>query len=721
MIPIFARINELFRERVVKTVFQHWTFRSAMLGFIIFLATFFVLIIDVVPGKVDVQLGEESKIEIKAPRAVENRVRTEELRKQAGLRIVAEAPGLDEYYRISTTTAINVTETAKAIFKEMKSLAIKREQLEDQYLDSDISVFAARLETDYDVRIPRAFIDSILELPIDSIESIETSSVELISNSMRNERISSSNLSSVLLGVLTRVEQLDMPEKAVPFVTELISQVIRPNLVLDDQMVERRREEAARIVNPEMIRKGQVVVSRGDVVTAEHIEILKDLGLFGEGMHYSILAGMALLVFALFTLVTIFIYQHDKAALKNQKVIALIGLIFLVTTGLMKLLNVISILIGSVWIGYLVPVAFGTILVTVLINSRMGIILSIVLSCIAAVVWDDSIVVSLVALAGGLVGVFSISKVSQRSDLIRAGLWVGLANVSAIASLGLIYSDRPSDILVQSTLGIVNGLMSSILAIGCLPFLEHIFGLTSSVRLLEISNPNHPLLKQLLLSAPGTYHHSIMVGNLAEASTEAIGANTVVARVGAYYHDIGKMKRPYFFTENQFANDNPHDKIAPSLSTLIITSHVKDGVEMARQYRLPEVILDIIQQHHGTTTVSCFYHRAVTENGETVDEAEFKYSGPRPQTREAAMVMLADSVEAAVRSLTQPTAGKIEGLVRKIIKDRLNTGEFDECDITLRDLDLAAGAFVSVLTGIFHSRVEYPEGFIKEVERRKAE
>jgi len=173
MIPIFARINELFRERVVKTVFQHWTFRSAMLGFIIFLATFFVLIIDVVPGKVDVQLGEESKIEIKAPRAVENRVRTEELRKQAGLRIVAEAPGLDEYYRISTTTAINVTETAKAIFKEMKSLAIKREQLEDQYLDSDISVFAARLETDYDVRIPRAFIDSILELPIDSIESIE--------------------------------------------------------------------------------------------------------------------------------------------------------------------------------------------------------------------------------------------------------------------------------------------------------------------------------------------------------------------------------------------------------------------------------------------------------------------------------------------------------------------------------------------------------------------
>lgn len=718
MIPMFVRIGELFRERVVKSMFRHWVVRSAVLGFVIFLAVFFVLIVNVVPGKVDVQLGEESKIEIKAPRTVENRVKTEELRKQAGLRIVAEAPGLDEYYRISTTTAINATETAKAIFKEMKALAAKKEELAGEYLDSDIALFATRLESDYGVKIPVAFIGSILELSVEGIEEIEASSVELISDAMRNERITNDSLSSVVSGILTRVEQLDMPERAVPFVTELISQVIKPNLVLDDQMVERKREEAERAVNPEIIRKGQVIIGRGDIVTAEHIEILKDLGLFGEGIHYNILAGMAIFVFALFVLVTIFMYQHDRAILESQKSIALIGLILIITTGLMKLFSEISVLTGSVWIGYLVPVAFGTILVTVLINSRMGIILSIVLSAIAAVVWDDSIVIALVALAGGLVGVFSISKVSQRSDLIRAGLWVGLGNVSAISSLGMIFGDRLTDILIQNSLGVLNGLVSSVLAIGCLPFLEHLFGLTSSVRLLEISNPNHPLLKQLLLTAPGTYHHSIMVGNLAEAASEAIGANAVIARVGAYYHDIGKMKRPYFFTENQFANDNPHDKIAPSLSTLIITSHVKDGVELARQYKLPEVILDVIQQHHGTTTVSCFYHRAVKENGDDVDEADFKYVGPKPQTREAAMVMLADAVEAAVRSLSQPTPGKIEGVVRKIIKDRLNAGEFDECDITLRDLDLAAEAFVNVLTGIFHSRVEYPEGFIKEVERK---
>jgi putative nucleotidyltransferase with HDIG domain len=721
MFPIFTRLSELFQERVVKRVVQNWFFRNLVFALILFVAVYFVLIINVLPGKVDVQLGEESKMDIKAPRTVENRVKTEDLRKEAGLRIVAEAPGLDEYYRISTTTAINVTETVKVIFKEMKTLVAKQEQLGGQYLESDVAAFVMMLENDYGIRIPRAFIDSMLDLSVSDIETIEGSVVDLISNSMRNERISSDNLDSKLSGILAKAEQLGMPDGAVPFMTELISQSIKPNLVLDEQMVEHKREEAEKAVNPELIHKGQLIVARGEIVTAEHIEILKDLGLFGEGMRYSVLAGMALLVFVLFVLVTIFIYRQDKEVLKNQKLIALFGLISLVTIGLMKLFNVIFILLGTDWIGYLVPVAFGTVLVTVLVNPRMGIILSVVLACIAGIIWDGNIVMFLVTLAGGLAGVFSISEVSHRSDLIRAGLWVGLANVGTITSLGLLYNDGLSAILLHDILGIVNGLVSSILSIGCLPFLEHIFGLTSSVRLLEISNPNHPLLKQMLLSAPGTYHHSIMVGNLAEAAVEAIGANTVVARVGAYYHDVGKIKRPYFFTENQFANDNPHDKITPSLSTLIITSHVKDGLELARQYKLPEPIQDIIQQHHGTTTVSCFYHRAVSENGEEVDEAEYKYNGPKPQTREAAMVMLADAVEAAVRSLSQPTTGKIEGLVRKIIKERLNAGEFDECDITLRDLDLAANGFVNVLTGIFHSRVEYPEGFIKEAEKRKAE
>jgi putative nucleotidyltransferase with HDIG domain len=225
---------------------------------------------------------------------------------------------------------------------------------------------------------------------------------------------------------------------------------------------------------------------------------------------------------------------------------------------------------------------------------------------------------------------------------------------------------------------------------------------------LELSNPNRPLLKRLLMEAPGTYHHSILVGNLAEAAAEAVHADATLVRVGSMYHDIGKLKRPYFFIENQFTQDNPHDKIAPTLSSLIITSHVKDGLELAKENKLPQQIQDIIAQHHGDGLVSFFYHKALEERDDVPEEA-FHYEGPKPQTKEAALVALADNVEAAVRSMKQPTPGRVEGLVRKIIKDKLNDGQLNQCDLTFQDLDRIAMAFVRVLSGIFHSRVEYPD------------
>jgi len=244
---------------------------------------------------------------------------------------------------------------------------------------------------------------------------------------------------------------------------------------------------------------------------------------------------------------------------------------------------------------------------------------------------------------------------------------------------------------------------------GAIPYLESAFGITSSVRLLELSNPGNSLLRRLQIEAPGTYHHSLLVGNLAEAAANAVGGDALLVRVAAYYHDIGKIKRPYFFIENQMG-DNPHDKIAPTLSTLILTSHVKDGVELAREQKLPQGITEIIEQHHGNSLCSFFYHKAVENNkNENVTEEEFRYEGPKPQTKEAAMVMLADAVEAAVRSLQNRTSGRVEGIVRKIIKDKLMDGQLDECDLTLKDLDIIAAAFIRVLSGIFHNRIEYPD------------
>ncbi|MFO7820033.1 MAG: HDIG domain-containing protein [Halanaerobacter sp.] len=250
-----------------------------------------------------------------------------------------------------------------------------------------------------------------------------------------------------------------------------------------------------------------------------------------------------------------------------------------------------------------------------------------------------------------------------------------------------------------------------------MPYVENIFGITSPVKLLELSNPNQPLLKKLLVEAPGTYHHSVIVGNLAEAAADKIGADSLLARVGAYYHDIGKIKRAYFFTENQIGSENPHDKLSPNLSTLIITSHVKDGVELAHEHKLPSDIIDIIKQHHGTSLVSFFYQEAMhDEKYKQVDEDEFRYDGPKPQSKEAALIMLADMVEAAVRSnsTAQSNPGRLEKLVRDLIKQKLDSGQLDESDLTLKDLDKIAKSFVNILKGIFHNRIEYPDNIAKQ-------
>jgi hypothetical protein len=313
-----------------------------------------------------------------------------------------------------------------------------------------------------------------------------------------------------------------------------------------------------------------------------------------------------------------------------------------------------------------------------------------------------------------------VSKTLEGYSLTRTGFIISLVNFIMILALGLV-SQTPGDIVLkQGFAGVVNGIGAAILTIGCLPYLENTFKITTAAKLLELAKPNQPLLQRMLVEAPGTYHHSIVVGNLAEAAADVIGADPVVVRVGAYYHDIGKIKRPYFFSENQLGGENPHDKIAPGLSTLIVTSHIRDGVELAVEHRLPEVIVDIIKQHHGTMLVSFFYKRAVdTEHGECVNEEDFRYEGPNPKTKEAALVMLADCTEATVRSLSKPTVNRIETTVRKLIRERLHEGQLDECGLTLKDLNTIGDVFIRVLTGIFHSRIEYPEGAVKEAERRK--
>ena len=507
------------------------------------------------------------------------------------------------------------------------------------------------------------------------------------------------------------------------FAVNAVELCVRPNLFINYDLTRQKQEEAMNAVSPVMVtvQEGEKIIGEGEIITEEHLAKLSAQGMTGSLLVQ--LAGVILTMILPIIMVLIYLYQNNRDIYNKPEQLYLLGIIVVLVLGVSKGITAIDV---SRWpdfgdqLGYIAPIAVAGMLVAVLLDSRLAVLVVALLSVLLGIMLDNQLRFTLVGIAGGLAGIYSVSKLSQRSDLVIAGLYISLANIASILAVGLMVN-IPYGVLVSSSfiLGIANGVISSILTNGALPILENAFKLSSPVRLLEFSHPNNELLKRLMTEAPGTYNHSILVGNLAEAAADAVGSDSLLARVGAYYHDVGKIKRPYFFIENQMINESPHDKIGPSLSTLIITSHIKDGLEMAKQYKLPQRLQDIIEQHHGTGLVTYFYHKALENDRlESVTEEEFRYEGPKPKTREAAIIMLADSVEAALRSLQSRTPARVEGLVRKLIKDKLNDGQFDECDLTFQDLDVIANSFVRVLTGVYHRRVEYPD-LTQELERRK--
>lgn len=564
-----------------------------------------------------------------------------------------------------------------------------------------------------------------------SYSTMDTLAVEgtlnnLVARNMETgEGINQDGLSDAKKSLNDQISKLGFAKPYESFSKGVVDKFLRANTFINLEMTKQRQDEAMATVPPTMIsvKEGEKIIGEGEIVTEEHMAKLQALGLTRQRLPLPAILGIFLLVVLLMTVVLFYLYQQNREIYNHAGHLYLLGMIVVVVLGVGKAIVAINV---NQWpefgaqFGYLVPVAAAGMLIAILLDSRLAVLVVAVMSLMLGVMTGNQLRFGVVGLIGGITGVYSVSKLSQRGDLVRAAIYTSGANVVAIFIMGLV-NGTPLALLISSSLalGMINGILSSILTNGALPFLENTFRITSPVRLLEISNPNNALLKKLLIEAPGTYHHSIIVGNLAESAADAVGGDSLLVRVGAYYHDIGKTKRPYFFIENQMTSDNPHDKITPSLSTLILTSHVKDGVEMAREHKLPQGIIDIIEQSHGSGLVTYFYHKALEcDRNETVTEEEYRYEGPRPQTKEAAIVMLADSVEAAVRSLQNPTPGRVEGLIRKIIKDKLNDDQLEECDLTFKDLAVIATAFVRVMSGIFHNRVEYPD-MSQEIERRK--
>ncbi len=534
------------------------------------------------------------------------------------------------------------------------------------------------------------------------------------------------DLAEARAAVTQRLTASLLPRIDVPAVAALARAVIQPNRLLDARRTAGAVASAERLVAPVygQVFAGDSVVRRGQIVTPNTIARLRALGLQNPRLEPGAVACVAGLVAFMTGIVCFWLSRYNPDIYQSTRTLLLLSL--LVTLGILGLRLGSAVLgvrlstsqfgyVGMVWVG-----ATGM-LIAALIKPRVAMLVTALLAAQSGVMLGNDMRFSVLTLLSTWIAIFAVSNIRSRSDVLRAGGLLCASNVVLSLLIGQLQGDTRVD-LQQS---IVWAFFSGGLALGLFSvsaaLFEKLFGITTHLGLLELSDPNRPLLQKFSQLAPGTYTHSVMVGNLAVAAAEAIGADALLCRVGALYHDLGKMQRAQFFVENQAGGDNAHERLNPSLSALVVTAHVKDGLEIAEREKLPPVIKAFITEHHGTSLIKYFYHQQCA--GDDSDaapglEQQFRYAGPKPQTRETAILMLADSTEAASRSLEKPTLGRIEDLVAKITTAQLADGQLDDCDLTQRDLRGIQSAFIRLLSGMLHSRVEYPE-MLKETAARK--
>jgi putative nucleotidyltransferase with HDIG domain len=464
------------------------------------------------------------------------------------------------------------------------------------------------------------------------------------------------------------------------------------------------------------VTKGEVIVEAGRRVTERAARIMEELAR-REGIGNRLYAyfGLCLLILSLFYLVYRDIKRYRPSLLADTRKMFLLAFLLLITVVVSLFSKYIFSLLSdkiqfdAVTIGFALPVAMGAMLTSLLLDFHLALGFSFIVSILFGIVFQGDPFMPLYYFLGSIASALSVFHSKKRTAVLKAGAFTGIVNLIAITGIDLYRGE----FLVRGTYdlgaGIIGAVIVSIIVSVTLPFFETLFDIATDIKLLELLDPNQPLLKALVYKSPGTYHHSIVIGNLAEAAAEAIGENPLLARVGAYYHDVGKIRKPEYFIENQRIAENKHDRLMPSMSSLIIASHVKDGVDVAREYNLPSEVIDIIQQHHGTSLITYFYQKAKElQPYVRIAEEDYRYSGPRPRTKVAAIVMLSDSVEAASRTLEDPTPQRIQALTNSVITRIFLDDQLSMCDLTLKDLRVIARSFNLILTGIFHHRIDYP-------------
>ncbi|HAR62237.1 MAG: hypothetical protein DKM50_03055 [Candidatus Margulisiibacteriota bacterium] len=700
-------------KSIITKLKKFYSGKNIILLGIWFISWFFLSLILISPyisKGLNLKVGERSNVQVVSPQYFEiqtraNKKETEQLRE-------LKASQVKDVYSINQEVNQDVNLNVTNFFKALREYRIDEKKLIKPVLNASLTKsYFSRLSKSNDQQF-----------------EVISDTVNRIIDKITNRGVSDINDEEIQIIISNELKKNQSLRAYKEVLTDLVKNFLIPNIFYDEQKTNELKKVARNSISPIVTayRKGEPILYAGDIVNQDHYNVLKYLGYVGVSANYNKIFSLSMLVFMLLFLIERFLYFFKKTIAAEVKYVLLINL-FLV--GCLFSAKLVS-LIPSFNLKFLISfnpipepqfvsfMALFIMLLVVLVNREVALFVGFIASLLVGVVFA-SVSVAIYNSIIAAFAVFNVSNVYERKNLTKAGFNVGV--ISILATLVLYENHNPQNIFFTLLGGFLVSTVSAIITIGIIPYFESIFGISTSMLYIELSNPNHPLLRRLMMEAPGTYHHSTVVASLAESATEAIGGNYLLARVGSYYHDIGKLKRPYFFVENQIHDENPHQKLSPRLSAIIILSHTKDGAEVAKEYHLPVDIINIIERHHGDSLVYYFYQKYIQkENVEVVSEEQFRYSGPKPQSKEAAIIMLADTIEAAVRSMDKPSPPKIEGMVKKLIKEKIDDGQLNVSALSLSEIEKIKNSIIKTLIGIYHSRIDYsPEKIVQELEGKK--
>jgi len=646
-------------------------------------------------NRVVLREGQVSPADIRAPQRLTHvsQILTERVQEQAAARAASV------YDPPNAQVARRQVERARQVLAYLDALR------HDEYASTEEK--EAILEAIEGLQLSSTARSGILDFSPADWQRVSEETVRVLDHSMRQE-IRVSEVAEARRRVPTLIA-LDLNEAQAAVVAEIARQLIQPNSLYNAELTEKARQQARESVETisRTWKRDEIILRQGEIVDALSLETLEAFGLRQPEEKWPHLLGIAGLALVLAFVLGLYLLRLEEPLHRRARLLLLLLLLnglFLLGTRLM--------VPGQTVLPYLFPLAALGILLAVLINPHLAILTILLMSLMAGFMAEESFEVASYLLLGSIMGILQVQKVERLNTFIWAAASIALVNMAVILAFRLPRQDMDlSGLLTLAGASVANGGFSASLALAGFFLLGQLFDVITPLQVLELARPDHPLLQQLLLRAPGTYHHSLLVSNMAEQAAQAIGADALLTRVGAYYHDVGKTVRPYFFVENQVEGMNVHDRLDPHTSAQIVISHVSDGLALARKYHLPSRISAFIPEHQGTAVNSYFYHRAKEQKGEgqEVREEDYRYPGPKPQSKETAIVMLADSCEAAARASQVNDPDEITALVQKIIRGQIAQGELDESDLTLRDLSRIRDVFVSILQGIRHPRIEYPE------------